>query len=301
MSLGVRDILNRHKLMPGTSACPGCPENIAMRIISTALGENAVIVVVAGCSSVIQGMGPNSAYNYPVLNVAFAAGPAAASGIAAAMRTRGKNVKAVVWAGDGGTADIGMASLSGAAERNEDILYVCVDNEAYMNTGGQRSGSTPIGASTTTTPMGKRHNKKNIPFIMMAHRVPYVATASVGYPHDLMEKIRKAKEIRGFSYVQVLCPGPYGWMFEPSKTAEVAKLAVQTCYWPLFEYENGILKISDECLHCLDKRTRKPIVEFLKIQGRFKHADQQKIRELEEYVNEMWEKLKLMYKGNLKL
>jgi len=301
LSLGVRDILNKHKLLPGTSACPGCPENIAMRIISTALGENAVIVVVAGCSSVIQGVGPNSAYNYPVLNVAFAAGPAAASGIAAAMRTRGKNVKAVVWAGDGGTADIGMASLSGAAERNEDILYVCVDNEAYMNTGGQRSGSTPIGASTTTTPVGKRHNKKNIPFIMMAHRVPYVATASVGYPHDLIEKIRKAKDIRGFSYVQVLCPDPYGWMFEPSKTAEVAKLAVQTCYWPLFEYENGILKISDECLHCLDKRTRKPIEEFLKIQGRFKHADQQKIRELEEYVNEMWEKLKLMYKGNLKL
>mgnify|MGYP001772572181 CR=1 FL=1 len=281
--------------MPGTSACPGCPENIAMRIISTALGENAVIVVTAGCSSVIQGMGPNSAYNYPVLNIAFAAGPSAASGIAAAMRAKGKNVKAVVWAGDGGTADIGMASLSGAAERNEDILYICVDNEAYMNTGGQRSGSTPIGASTTTTPYGKRHNKKNVPFIMIAHNVPYVATASVGYPHDLMNKIKKAKEIHGFSYVHVLCPDPYGWMFDPSKTVEMAKLAVQTCYWPLFEYEKGKLRISDECLHCLDKRTRKPIREFIKAQGRFKHADEKVIEAIEEYIDETWERLRLLY------
>lgn len=297
MSLGLQDILNKHRLLPGTSACPGCPENIAMRLVSTILGENTIIVVVAGCSSVIQGMGPKSAYNYPVLNIAFAAGPAAAAGIAAAFKSKGKNIKPVVWAGDGGTADIGMASLSAAAERNDNIIYICVDNEAYMNTGGQRSGLTPLGASTTTTPSGKKHNKKDLPLIMISHHVPYVATASIGYPHDLMEKVRKAKEVSGFAYVHVLCPDPYGWLFDPSKTVEVAKLAVQTCYWPLIEYENGKLEISDECLHCLDKRTRKPLIEFLKVQGRYRHLEEEKIKQLENYIDEMWKRLKTLYEG----
>ncbi|EWG06767.1 MAG: pyruvate ferredoxin oxidoreductase subunit beta [Candidatus Aramenus sulfurataquae] len=298
MSLGLRGILNSQgSLLSGTSACPGCPENMAMRMLGMALGKDVVVVVVAGCSSVIQGNAPYNAYNVPVVNVAFAAGPALASGLARAYKQKGKDVTVVVWAGDGGTADIGFASLSGAAERNEDFIYVCVDNEAYMNTGGQRSGSTPYGAVTTTTPEGKKENKKNVYFLMMAHDVPYVATASVGYPHDFIAKLKKAKQIKGFRYVHVLAPDPYGWLFDPSKTAEVAKLAVQTCYWPLFEYERGKLTISPECMHCLDRRTRRPIRDFLSLQGRFKKLKDEDVRELEEYIDRTWEKLKKMAEG----
>ncbi|ARM74729.1 pyruvate synthase subunit PorB [Acidianus manzaensis] len=301
MSLGTRDILNKGRLLSGTSACPGCPENITMRLVSTALGKDAVFIVVAGCSSIIQGIGPNSVYNYPVLNIAFAAGPSAASGMARAFKMRGKKVKPVVWAGDGGTADIGFASLSGAAERNENILYICVDNEAYMNTGGHRSGSTPLGAKTPTTPAGKKENKKDLPLIMIAHHVPYVATASVGYPHDLMNKIAKAKDKDGFSYVQVLCPDPYGWLFDPSKTAELGKLAVQTCYWPLIEYNEGKLEISPESLHCLDIRTRKPVKEFLKMQGRYRNVPDETVKELEDYIDKMWIRFKELYEGKISI
>ncbi|MEM0374299.1 MAG: pyruvate synthase subunit PorB [Sulfolobaceae archaeon] len=302
MSLGLRDILNKkNSLLSGTSACPGCPENMAMRMLGFALGDNVALIVVAGCSSIIQGLGPKNAFNYPVLNIAFAAGPAAASGMSRAYKLRNKDVTVVVWAGDGGTADIGFASLSGAAERNEDFIYICVDNEAYMNSGGQRSGATPIGAITTTTPEGKKENKKDLPFLMMAHKVPYVATASIGYPHDLINKLKKAKNIKGFRYVHILTPDPYGWLFEPSKTVEIGKLAVQTCYWPLFEYENGKLNISSESLHCLDRRTRRPIIDFIKSQGRFKRLAEDEVKLLEEYIDNMWQRLKNIYEGKLSI
>ncbi|MEM3972541.1 MAG: pyruvate synthase subunit PorB [Saccharolobus sp.] len=295
MSLGLREILNRHNaLLPGNSACPGCPETIAMRMLGMGLGKDVVLVVVAGCSSVIQGNAPYNAFNLPVVNVAFAAGPATASGLARAYKQKGKDVTVVVWAGDGGTADIGFASLSGAAERNENILYVCVDNEAYMNTGGQRSGSTPYGAITTTTPEGKKQNKKNLPLIMISHNVPYVATASIGYPYDYIEKLKKAKQINGFKYIHVLTPDPYSWLFDPSKTVEIAKLAVQTCYWPLFEYQNGKLTINQGSLHCLDKRTRRPLKDFITAQGRFRKMTDEDIKILEKYIDDMWEKLKSM-------
>ncbi|MDT7901371.1 MAG: pyruvate synthase subunit PorB [Acidianus sp.] len=292
MSLGLRDMLKSNSLLSGTSACPGCPENMAMRMVGMALGNDVALIVIAGCSSVIQGLAPKNSYNFPVLNIAFAAGPPAASGMWRAYRQRNKNTTVVVWAGDGGTADIGFASLSGAAERNENFIYICVDNEAYMNSGGQRSGSTPFGAYTSTTPEGKKENKKEIMFIMMDHNIPYLATASVGYPHDFVNKLRKAKQIFGFKYVQVLAPDPYGWMFDPSKTVEVGKLAVQTCYWPLIEYENGKLIVSPESLHCLEKSTRRPLKDFLQIQGRFKRITENEYKALENYVDSMWDKIK---------
>lgn len=295
MSLGFRGVLNRNSLYSGTSACPGCPENIGMRQLGMALGDNVVIIVVAGCSSVIQGMAPKNSYNYPVLNIAFAAGPSAASGMARAFKIRNKKVNVVVWAGDGGTADIGFASLSGAAERNEDIIYICVDNEAYMNSGGQRSGSTPLGAQTPTTPEGKKENKKNLPFIMIEHRVKYLATASIGYPMDYMDKLRKASKIEGFKYIHLLAPDPFGWLFDPSRTAEVAKLAVQTCYWPLFEYEDGRLIVNNESLHCLDRKTRRPLSDFTSIQGRFKRMSEEQMKKLEESIENMWERIKKFY------
>ncbi|BBL46299.1 pyruvate synthase subunit PorB [Metallosphaera sedula] len=264
---------------------------MAMRMVGMALGKNVAMVVVAGCSSVIQGIGPKNAYGYPVLNIAFAAGPAAASGMWRAFKQRNKDVTVVVWAGDGGTADIGFASLSGAAERNEDFIYLCVDNEAYMNSGGQRSGSTPHGAVTTTTPEGKKENKKELLFIMLDHNVPYVATASVGYPHDLMDKLKRAKEVNGFRYIQILTPDPYGWLFDPSKTAEVGKLAVQTCYWPLIEVMNGKVRVSNESLHCLKKETRRPLKDFLSVQGRYKKLPERDYLELEKFVDDLWERI----------
>ncbi len=140
----------------------------------------------------------------------------------------------------------------------------------------------------------EKGNKKNLPLLMIAHNVPYVATASVGYPHDYIEKLKKAKQVEGFKYIHVLTPDPYGWLFDPSKTAEVAKLAVQTCYWPLFEYYNGKLSISSESLHCLDRRTRRPIRDFLSVQGRFKRLTEDQIKILEQYIDNVWEKLKSM-------
>ncbi|NON62412.1 pyruvate synthase subunit PorB [Acidianus sp. RZ1] len=296
MSLGIRKMLNDTSLMSGTSACPGCPENIAMRMLSMALGKDVALVVIAGCSSVTQGLAPKNAYGYASLNIAFAAGPPAASGMWRAYKRRNRDVTVVVWAGDGGTSDIGFASLSGAAERNEDFIYLCVDNEAYMNTGGHRSGSTPHGALTPTTPEGKSGNKKEIPFIMIDHNIPYVATASVGYPHDFIDKVREAKTIRGFKYVHVLTPDPYGWLFDPSRTAEVAKLAVQTCYWPLFKWKDGRIEVSPESLHCLKKETRRPLKDFLSIQGRFKKINEKGIEDLERYIDELWERISLNLK-----
>ncbi|WP_048057624.1 pyruvate synthase subunit PorB [Metallosphaera cuprina] len=293
MSLGLQD-LRTNSLLPGTSACPGCPENMAMRMVGMALGKNVAMIVVAGCSSVIQGIGPKNAYGYPVLNIAFAAGPAAASGMWRAYKQRNKDVTVVVWAGDGGTADIGFASLSGAAERNEDFIYLCVDNEAYMNSGGQRSGSTPHGAITTTTPEGKRGNKKELLFLMLDHNVPFVATASVGYPQDLIDKLKRAKDVNGFRYIQILTPDPYGWLFDPSKTAEVAKLAVQTCYWPLIEVVEGKVKVSNESLHCLKKETRRPLKDFLSVQGRYRRISEKDYEELEKYVDSLWDRIKSM-------
>lgn len=294
MSLGLRNLSKSNSLLSGTSACPGCPENMAMRMVGMGLGNDVALIVIAGCSSVIQGMAPRNSYNFPVLNIAFAAGPPAASGMARAYRLRNKNTTVVVWAGDGGTADIGFASLSGAAERNENFIYICVDNEAYMNSGGQRSGSTPLGASTSTTPEGKKENKKEMIFIMIDHNIPYAATASVGYPHDFVLKLKKSKNINGFKYLQVLAPDPYGWMFDPAKTPEVAKLAVQTCYWPLIEYENGKLNVSPECMHCLDKSTRRPLLDFIKTQGRFKKISQEEYKKLEDYVDNMWKRIEKM-------
>jgi Pyruvate:ferredoxin oxidoreductase and related 2-oxoacid:ferredoxin oxidoreductases, beta subunit len=267
---------------------------MAMRQLGMALGKDVAMVVVAGCSSVIQGMGPKDSYNYPVVNTAFASGPPVAAGMARAYKARNRDVTVVVWAGDGGTADIGFGSMSGAAERNEDMIYLCVDNEAYMNSGGQRSGSTPVSARTSTTPEGKRENKKALPFIMIAHNVPYVATASVGYPMDYVDKLKKAKEIKGFRYLQVLTPDPYGWLFDPSKTAEVAKIAVQTCYWPLIEFQEGKLTVSNESLHCLKGNTRRPLTDFTSIQGRFKGITEENLKSLQTYIDSLWDRIRSM-------
>lgn len=291
MSLRIQDLPKEKYVLPGHTACPGCPEVIGLKYVGMALGRRVILVVPAGCTSILQGVMPGCGIAMTIVNVPFASAAAVASGIAAAKEFLGDDSIPVVWAGDGATGDIGFAALSGAAERNDDIIYICVDNEAYMNTGIQRSSLTPYGAWTTTTVGGKREGKKEVPLIMLLHKVPYVATASVGYPLDFIEKLRKASTIRGFKYIHLHAPCPVGWRFDPSKTIEVAKLAVETGMWILFEAEYGRVRISPPSRNYVVRERRKPIVDYLSIQGRFKTLRDNDVRVIEKLVNDTWETL----------
>ncbi|BCS92643.1 Pyruvate synthase subunit PorB [Metallosphaera sp. J1] len=276
-------------LMRGNAACPGCPIPRELDALLEVTGEKTVLVVPASCSTVIMGDSRGMPSRVPVVHSAFAASPAIASGLKSALEARGEKATVVVWAGDGGTGDIGFASLSGAAERNEDILYVCYDNEAYMNTGIQRSGLTPFGAWTTTTPSGKREWKKPVPQLIAEHGVPYVATASIAYLFDYQAKVRKAKDITGFRYIHLLSPCPPGWRHDSSLTVEVAKLAVETGIWPLYEIERGKFRLTSISKTLTDKKKRKPVTEYLKLQGRFANLTQEQIKEIQDEVDRMWD------------
>jgi pyruvate ferredoxin oxidoreductase beta subunit len=278
------------KFLRGNAACPGCPIPKELDTILNIYGDKTVIVVPASCSTVIMGdtvNGMPSTVN--VVHSPFAASSAIASGIAAAMRHRNDNANVLVWAGDGSTSDIGFAALSGAAERNEDITYVCYDNEAYMNTGIQRSSLTPYGAWTTTTPEHKHEFKKPMPFLMAMHNIPYVATASISYPADFISKFRKALSIKGFRYIHLLSPCPPGWKFDSDLTLDIGKLAVETGMWPLYEIENGLLKLSSISANYVDKAKRKPINEYLKLQGRFKDLSAEELSSMQSYIDRMWQ------------
>ncbi|HUU07735.1 MAG TPA: thiamine pyrophosphate-dependent enzyme, partial [Thermoplasmata archaeon] len=228
---------------PGNTGCPGCGANLVMRYLLKGLGDKTVLSIPACCWAVMPGYWPSNCLKVPLLYSAFEATGAAISGIRAALDMKGvDDVTVVGFAGDGGTVDIGLQALSGAAERQTDAVYVMYDNEAYMNTGIQRSGSTPWGAWTTTTPVGSTHDfkkepKKDIMAIMLAHHVPYAATLSVAHPEDFVKKVKKAKEIRGFRFFHALSPCPPGWKLNPMKSIEVARLAVDTNVFPLYEVE----------------------------------------------------------------
>jgi len=279
-------------LLPGHMACPGCGAALLLRHVLKALGPNTYLVIPASCTSVIAGPHPRSAFRVPVLHIAFAASAAAASGMVEALLQRGEKANVVVWAGDGGTADIGLQALSGAAERGHNIIYICYDNEAYMNTGIQRSGSTPHKAWTTTTPGGNPGFKKDVPAIMASHRVPYVATISPAYPNDLYSKVRKAASIEGgLKYLHALAPCPPGWRYDPRLTVEIARLAVETGLWVLYEIERGVFRLTGPSANLLDKSRRKPVAEYLKLQGRFAHLTPQDVEEIQRIVDEYWDEL----------
>ncbi|MHA1380271.1 MAG: pyruvate synthase subunit PorB [Candidatus Helarchaeota archaeon] len=274
----------------GNSCCAGCGLEIAIRWTLKALGQKTIVVAPASCTNVVIGLYPKTAPIVPFTNMAFAAGAAATAGIRTALKARGINdVTCLCWAGDGGTYDIGLQALSGAAERGDDIMYICYDNEAYMNTGTQRSGGTPYGAWTTTTPFGKTENKKNLPMIMAAHNIPYVATASVGYPLDLYNKVKKAKDIQGCKYIHIFAPCPPGWRFDTELTIEISKKAVETGFWILYEIENGIIKLSGPSKSRIEKSKRKPIAEYIKNQRRFAKMTEEDIKILQKYVDKQWE------------
>ncbi|MFX0139243.1 MAG: 3-methyl-2-oxobutanoate dehydrogenase subunit beta [Candidatus Hodarchaeota archaeon] len=274
----------------GNSCCAGCGLEIALRWTLKALGHQTIVVAPASCTNVVIGLYPRTAPTVPFINMAFAAGAAATAGIRTALKARGINdITCLCWAGDGGTYDIGIQALSGAAERGDDIMYICYDNEAYMNTGTQRSGGTPYGAWTTTTPFGKKQHKKNLPMIMAAHGIPYVATASAGYPLDLYNKVKKAKDIRGCKYIHIFAACPPGWRYDTELTIEISKKAVETGFWILYEIEDGVINLNGPSKSRQDKAKRKPIEEYLKPQGRFNKMSEQDIKNLQAWVDRQWE------------
>ena len=290
--MSLRLLSKEEFILPGTAACPGCAEVLALRLALKALGKNMILVVPAGCTAVIQGMAPHTSFNVPVLNFAFAAGGAAASGVVDGLAARGiSDVTVAVWAGDGGTGDIGLQALSGAAERQTDMIFFCCDNESYMNTGIQRSSLTPFAAWSTTTPVGKKERKKDMPMIMAAHHVPYVATACASYPMDLVERIEAAKKFSGTKYIQILVPCPTGWRYSPEKTIEIGRYAVETGIWPLYTIQEGIFSLSPLSERLLDDSKRRPVSEYLESQGRFRNLDQTKINQIQQSTISMWEYL----------
>jgi pyruvate ferredoxin oxidoreductase beta subunit len=277
------EIPKEEYILQTTSACAGCSSSLVLRYITKAAGPDSVLVVPACCTSVIQGIYPNTAMNIPIYNVAFASAAAVASGMSAAYRAAGKKTNVLCYAGDGGTVDIGIQSLSGAFERGTDFLYICYDNEAYSNTGMQRSGSTPLGALTTTTPAGKTEVKKDLDAIVLAHSPPYMATACSAYPLDLFKKVQKALTIEGPTFIHILAPCPPGWRFPSDKTIEIGKLAVRTGMWVLYEREYGKLTINGPSKTALQKSV--PVEEYLSQQGRFRGLDRKIIDRIQQEVD----------------
>ena len=291
--VNVLDLPEEEYIFPGTRACSGCGMALIYRIALKALGPKTLITVPASCLTVLHGMQGFCTTKISVYHTPFATTGASASGIVASLEDKGlaDEITVLAFAGDGGTTDIGIQALSGAAERGTNFIYACYDNEAYMNTGVQRSGSTPLGVRTTTTPSGKMFHKKNMPRIMEAHGIPYIATAIASDPLDLYEKFKKAKEIYGTKYIHILSPCPPGWGYEPKDTILIGRLAVQTGFWPLYEVENGILNLSNPSKKYLDPSKRKPITEYFNAQKRFQSIDDNILKLHEEYINNMWKEI----------
>jgi pyruvate ferredoxin oxidoreductase beta subunit len=282
----------------GHRACAGCGEALAVRQILLAAPQPVVGIMPTGCLEIFSSIYPHSAWQIPMIHTAFETAASTASGVVAAYdaaRKKGRikgNINFLAVGGDGGTYDIGFQALSGAVERRHKFLYVCCDNEGYMNTGIQRSSATPYGAHTTTSPAGKvipgkTMHRKDIVEIMIAHDIAYAAQATVALWNDLVEKVRKAFAADGPSFINVLVPCPLGWGHAGADTIKYSKLAVETCFWPLYEYQGGRYKINYE------PKEKLPVVEFMKGQGRFAHLFKAKggeavIAENQRYIDAQW-------------
>ena len=291
MATKILDLPDTEYVLPGNRSCAGCGIGIALRQITAALDGRMVMTVPASCLTVLGGMFPISSVSVPWVNVAFPSTAAAASGIAAGLRATGRagEMTVLAMAGDGGTGDIGIQALSGAAERNEDFIYLCYDNEAYMNTGTQRSGLTPAGARTTTTWAGKRENPKDLPLIMEAHGIPYVASTSAAYPADVYDKVVKARDIHGLRYIHMNTPCPSGWGFDPKDTVRLGKLAVDCGLVVLYEVEDGAFRLTGRSASL--SKTGKPLVpvaEYLATQSRFRGMADDAIASVQTWVDGRW-------------
>ncbi|MDD5168276.1 MAG: thiamine pyrophosphate-dependent enzyme [Syntrophales bacterium] len=278
----------RDLFTPGHYGCPGCGATVAMRQTLAVMGEDTIVVMPAGCWSTLIGIYPYTCLTVPVVSVAFATTAATASGIKAGLEIQDNDHTTVLaWAGDGGTFDIGLQALSGAVERNEDILFICYDNEAYMNTGIQRSSATPAGAWTTTTPAsaGKGQRKKNMVEIMAAHRISYAATASIGAPEDLKGKIEKAKKVKGSRFIHLFASCPTGWRHAAELSIEVARQAIKSRVFPLYEVFNG----DTWQLSSMPEKER--VDAYLKYQGRFKNMSSEEQEHMQMQVDDDWQRL----------
>lgn len=272
----------------GHMACPGCGQALGARLVTEAIGPDVIVANATGCLEVFTAVWPRSSWRIPWIHSLFENAPAVASGIEAALKAQGRLTKVVAMGGDGGTFDIGLQALSGMLERNHNVLYVCFDNEAYMNTGVHRSSSTPHAATTMTSPrgktrMGKRHLKKDLLSIINAHHIPYAATATVAYPSDLLNKVRRGIEIEGAAFLLVHSPCPLGWGHDGSLSIEVARLAVQTGIFPVLESERGTV------VTAMKLRNVRPVSDYLKLQERFRHLfeDTSEAREELQHLQEL--------------
>ena len=300
--VALKDLVQKNEpLCGGHRACAGCGAPIVVRQVLLASKDPVVVVSATGCLEVVTTIFPYTAWKVPFLHNAFENSAATCSGVEAAFqslkrkgKTKAEHINFVAFGGDGGTYDIGFQSLSGAMERGHDMTYVCYNNEAYMNTGIQRSSATPRGANTTTAPSGKvqagkKQFSKDLTEIMVAHGIPYVAQSSIGNWRDLTSKAEKAFSIRGPKFINVLQPCRLGWGYTPAQTPEMARLASDTCIWPLYEVENGVYKLTYK------PKTKKPVVEFLKSQDRFRHlfkpGNEAILESIKKETDRRWEKL----------
>jgi pyruvate ferredoxin oxidoreductase beta subunit len=300
-SLALKELAKRgDRLSPGHRLCAGCTAPIVTRMILNAIDEPVVVATATGCLEVSTALFPYTAWRVPWIHSAFENAAATIAGVESmyqSLKRQGKierDIKFIAFGGDGGTYDIGIQALSGALERGHPMLYVCYDNEAYMNTGIQRSSATPMGANTTTTPKGKQSAgkkqwRKDLAAIVAAHHVPYVAQASPHRWKDLMTKARKGVAADGPAFLSVLAPCNRGWRFETSDGIKAAELAVETCFWPLFEVENGKWILNYK------PKNKLPVIEWLKTEGRFQHLFKDEREEVLEAfqreVDERWEQL----------
>jgi len=304
-----KDIAEKPDLfLAGHRACAGCGPATVFRLIMKATRGPTIVTEATGCMEVVSSIYPYTSWAVPWLHTAFETSASNASGIEAALKIMKKkcrisqeHVDVIAFAGDGGTYDIGIQALSGAVERGHDFLFVLYDNEAYMNTGIQRSGGTPHGAATTTSPAGKAipgklEYKKPIADIMVAHEMPYVATASPYYWKDLIQKVRKGLEVEGPAFLHVFAPCPRGWRSNPAKSIEYAKLAVETCVFPVWESVNGQCQLSTPSkLVALAPQKKKPVADYLQGQGRFRHMfkpqNTKLLEDVQRITDERWERL----------
>ncbi|MFC1899724.1 pyruvate synthase subunit PorB [Chloroflexota bacterium] len=297
-TISFRELVNKEEIfLPGHRACIGCGEALAVRLVCKALGKETIVVNATGCIEIISSQLPYSSWAVPWIHTLFENTAAVASGIEAGIKAQvrkgtrsDKDTTVVAMAGDGGTSDIGFQALSGALERGHNFVYICYDNEAYMNTGIQRSSATPYGASTTTSPAGKVSIgqftwKKNMPEIAAAHDIPYVATACPSYPRDLVNKVTKAANTPGPTYLHILSVCPTGWRSTGDISVELGRLAVQTGIFPLYEIENGKYTLN------VKTPNRKPVEDYLKLQGRFRHLSEETTKEIQDGTDLRFDRL----------
>jgi len=295
--VAIKDLPREEFIELGHAACAGCGATIAIRHALKALGDNTILTVPACCMSVIQGLYPKNGLCIPVLNTAFMTAGAAASGIAAGLKYMGKDkeIQLMAWAGDGGTYDIGIQALSGAAERQTNFIYTCYNNEAYGNTGMQRSGATPYGSFSTTTPTGKLQHRKPFTRIMAEHGIPYTASISAAYPRLVFETYSKAKNIEGTRFIEIHTMCPTGWRYLTWDTVKMGKLAIDTGVWIMWEKEGDEWRFLGRSKRIAEgKIERKPLMDYLKPQGRFRTLikNPDRVKEFERGIEREWEILK---------